>query len=215
MKVTVVAKSEGMLHPRFINQRDKPTKLSFFTFFKQVNYNATTTTTTTATTMTTITATTTSIILCVHNMQSLVGLSFEGFVLALFDDDGAVWPATWDGLEKAIDVYYPGEIAMKMKPHWPTLSRSTWNDLEAVAGSFDALEEREGPMNLHSYLNADDTAVNARRFLANSLSVNRLFSGTGYTVDERNSQRKGTAEYFAANRLLTSIPAKQLVNVRL
>lgn len=105
---------------------------------------------------------------------------------------------------------------MKMKPHWPTLGRSTWNDLEAIAGSsFDALEEREGPMNLDSYLNADDTAVNARRFLANSLSVNRLFSGTGFTVDERNSKRKGTAEYFAANRLLTSIPAKQLVDVRL
>ena len=161
-----------------------------------------------------MTATTTSIILCVTTCN-LVGLPIEGFVLALFDDDGAVWPATWDGLEKAIDVYYPGEIAMKMKPHWPTLSRSTWNDLEAVAGSFDALEEREGPMNLRSYLNADDTAINARRFLANSLSVNRLFSGTGYTVDERNSQRKGTAEYFAANRLLTSIPAKQLVNFRL
>lgn len=60
-----------------------------------------------------MTATTTSIILCVTTCN-LVGLPIEGFVLALFDDDGAVWPATWDGLEKAIDVYYPGEIAMKM-----------------------------------------------------------------------------------------------------
>lgn len=74
--MTVLAKSEGMLRLlRLIKQWGEPSKL-FFTFFKQVNYNATTTTTTT-TTMTTITATTTSIILCVHNMQYLKASSLH------------------------------------------------------------------------------------------------------------------------------------------
>ena len=115
-----------------------------------------------------------------------------------------------------ISTYYSGDIAEKMKQHWPLLRSSTWNELEKLAGTtFSALEEKEGQMTPDLYLQSEDTATNARRFLANSLSVNRLFSGTGFTVDERNSERKGTAEYFAANRLLSSIPSAQLVNISL
>ena len=138
------------------------------------------------------------------------------FVLALFDDDGAIWPATWDGLERVIDTYYAGDIAKKMKKHWPTLRSHTWDQLETVEKtSFSAVEEKDGQMTPEGYLQCEDSAFNARRFLANSLSVNRLFSGTGFTVDERNCGHKGTAEYFAVNRLLSSIPPAQLVNISL
>lgn len=140
----------------------------------------------------------------------------QGFVLALWDDDGAIWPATWDGLERVVDTYYAGDIANKMKKHWPTLRSHTWDHLETLGKlSFSAIEEKEGQMTPEFYLQCEDSVFNARRFLANSLSVNRLFSGTGFTVDERNSGHKGTAEYFAVNRLLSSIPPPQLVNISL
>ena len=56
----------------------------------------------------------------------------QGFVLALLDDDGAIWPATWDGLERVVDTYYAGDIANKMKKHWPTLRSHTWDHLETL-----------------------------------------------------------------------------------
>ena len=139
-----------------------------------------------------------------------------GFVLALFDDDGAIWPATWDGLERVVETYYAGDLATKMKKHWPALRSNTWDQLESLGKtSFAAMEEKDGQMTPEFYLQCEDSVFNARRFLADSLSVTRLFSGTGFTVDERNSGHKGTAEYFAVNRLLSSIPAPQLVNISL
>eukprot|EP00438_Fugacium_kawagutii_P014640 Skav204509 [mRNA] locus=scaffold527:367080:369479:+ [translate_table: standard] len=138
------------------------------------------------------------------------------FLLALFDDDATVWPATWDGLEKVIDTYYAGDIANKMKQHWPKLRSSTWSDLESASGTtFSALQQKDGTMTLELYLQSEDNVTNARRFLADSVSVNRLFSGTGFTVDERDPAQKGTAEFFTANRLLSSIPPRQLVNISL
>mmetsp|Transcript_81196 Transcript_81196/g.140964 ORF Transcript_81196/g.140964 Transcript_81196/m.140964 type:complete len:81 (+) Transcript_81196:1-243(+) len=63
------------------------------------------------------------------------------------------------------------------------------------------------------YLYCSNTAANARRFLATALSLNRLFSGTGYTKDEFASNGLGSREYFAANFLLNTLPTTQIIPI--
>ena len=62
-----------------------------------------------------------------------------------------------------------------------------------------------------------DTAANARRFLADALNLNPLFAGTGFTVDGRSSgngsRGGGTPEYLAENRLLSSFPSEQIIDL--
>ena len=148
------------------------------------------------------------------------------FRLILLDKDDSIFPADWDGVERAVETYHP-QAAVKMRPHWPALRRLSWTELEqqqlaATPGEdFAALEVREGPMSEALYVNGecvggvatDDTPARARRFLASTLSLNRLFAGTGYTVDERATSGRGTAEYFAANRRLSSVPPAQVVEI--
>eukprot|EP00927_Polykrikos_kofoidii_P073875 TRINITY_DN69891_c0_g1_i1.p1 TRINITY_DN69891_c0_g1~~TRINITY_DN69891_c0_g1_i1.p1 ORF type:complete len:243 (+),score=37.33 TRINITY_DN69891_c0_g1_i1:69-797(+) len=136
------------------------------------------------------------------------------FKLVVFDDDGKVWRADWEGVRRAVWTLYAGGVASKLESHWAAMHQVSWDELEAQAGaSFSELDEREGRMMADKYLSAEDTLVNARRFLAAELSMNRLFSGTGYTVDERAEDGRGTAEFLAANRPLTSIPACQIIDI--
>ena len=130
------------------------------------------------------------------------------FKLVLFDDDdGAVWPADWAGVQRVVEAYYP-ELASKVQPHWAALKAKSWEQLEEQAGAaFSELDARDGPMTAARYASAEDTAPNARRFLAAALSLNRLFAGTGFTSG-------GTAEFFAANRALADVPRDQIVELR-
>ena len=109
---------------------------------------------------------------------------------------------------------------------WP--QGLTWAELEEDASApFAELDEREGAMTEDRYASAAtvDTAVNARRFLAATLSLNRLFAGTGYTQQERPPEPEAaagdgggtpaaaTAEYFTENFLLSSIPPCQMIEL--
>merc|ERR1712159_171435 len=99
------------------------------------------------------------------------------------DSDGSIWPADWDGVQRVIETYYSGNVAEKMQQHWSIL-RTTPFDI--VKG-----DKEEGPMTEEQYLAAKDTAWNARRFLSSALSLNKLFTGTGYTADERAVNGQG------------------------
>ena len=136
------------------------------------------------------------------------------FKLVLFDDDN-VWPADWAGVERVIATHYP-ELAPKLDRHWAAIRRpGAWEELETQAGeTFAQMDRRDGPMTTERFAAAADTCANARRFLAATLSLNQLFTGTGFTHDERGAPGKGTAEYFAANRLLSSVPKNQVVALR-
>ena len=152
------------------------------------------------------------------------------FHLVLLDQDESIWPANWDGVQRAVETYHP-RAAERMRPHWTALRHASWKELEqqqmmkTPGEDFAALEARHGPMTEELYLNGDrsegssdgagtdDTPARARRFLASTLSLNRLFTGTGYTVDERVALRRGTAEYFAPNRRLSSLPPTQVVEI--
>ena len=143
------------------------------------------------------------------------------FRLVLLDREDTVWPADWDGVQRAVETYHP-RAAEIMRVHWPVLRSLTWAQLEqqqqlfTPGEDFATLDARDGPMTEEVYVNgdaADDTPARARRFLASSLSLNRLFSGTGYTVDERAASGRGTAEFFAANRRLSSVPPEQIVDI--
>ncbi|CAE7226534.1 unnamed protein product, partial [Symbiodinium pilosum] len=135
------------------------------------------------------------------------------FKLVFFEDDGMIWKADWDGVERAVEAFHP-RAAEKICPHWETIRNTSWADLEAQFGvTFDVLEQSEGPMTEERYLAAEDTPVTARRFLASTLSLNRHFQGTGYTFDERADSGDATAEFFAANRPLSSLPAAQVVDL--
>ena len=132
------------------------------------------------------------------------------FKLVLFEDDGTVWPADWPGVWRAVEQYHPA-VASKISAHRAVLERLSWEELEAQAGV--QLDACDGRMTEDTYSEAADTPMNARRFLAVSLSLNRLFAGTGFTVDERDRSAHGTAEFFAANRLLSSVPPAQIVEL--
>ena len=142
------------------------------------------------------------------------------FILVLFDDnERAVWPADWAGVRRAVQSYHP-RAAQKMAPHWQALRASSWAELEAEAGTpFAELDEQEGPMTEERYALPDtaDTAATARRFLADALNLNPLFAGTGFTVDGRSSgngsRGGGTPEYLAENRLLSSFPSEQIIDL--
>ena len=135
------------------------------------------------------------------------------FKLVFFDEDGTIWKADWDGVQRAVETYHP-RVAEKIRPHWSTLRNRSWAELEAqFSVSFDSIEKSEGPMSEEAYLVAEDTAVAARRFLATALSLNRHFQGTGYTFDERGDGGGATAEFFAANRPLSQIPLSQVVDL--
>ena len=135
------------------------------------------------------------------------------FKLVFFDDDGTIWKADWDGVQRAVETYH-ARVAEKIRPHWSTLRHASWAELEAQFGvSFDSIEKSEGPMSEETYLVAEDTAVAARRFLTTTLSLNRHFQGTGYTFDERGDEGSATAEFFAANRALSDIPLSQVVDL--
>ena len=58
-----------------------------------------------------------------------------------------------------------------------------------------------------------DTTFNGRRFLSSALSLNRLFTGTGYTLDERDASGPGTAEFLTENTLLSSIPSAHIIEL--
>ena len=136
------------------------------------------------------------------------------FKLVLFEDDGTVWPADWHGVFRAIEQYHPA-VASKVCRHRGALQQLTWDELESQAGStFAELDARDGLMNEDNYLKAADTPINARRFLAVALSLNKLYAGTGFTADERDPSARGSAEFFAANRLLCSVPNAQVVDLR-
>jgi hypothetical protein len=143
------------------------------------------------------------------------------FRLVLLDSDDTIWAADWDGVQRAVETYHP-RAAEKMRTHWPALRSLSWAQLEeqqqmATPGeSFATLEARDGPMTEDVYVGgvaSDDTPARARRFLVSTLSLNRLFAGTGYTVDEREAGARGTAEFFAANRRLSNVPPEQVVEI--
>eukprot|EP00961_Rhodomonas_salina_P055376 744287-Rhodomonas_salina.1 len=132
------------------------------------------------------------------------------FKLVLFDDDGTVWPADWEGVQRAVAVYHPKVVA-KIAKHWDAVRNTSWEELEGASGqSFAELE----PMTEERYLEAEDTPAAARWFLASTLSLNKLFLGTGYTSDGHSKDASDASpEFFAANRPLKAVHPSQIIDL--
>lgn len=124
------------------------------------------------------------------------------FKLALFDDDGTVRRATWAGVEEVVNEYFPEKVAAKLERHWPDLPGVDW---VTFAG-----KHKGTGMSCDQYLRAEDTVLNARKFLHWALHLTELFRGDGHCMDERMPGAKGPAEYFARNRPILGVYVVEL-----
>jgi hypothetical protein len=133
------------------------------------------------------------------------------FKLAIFDDDGTVYRADWDGVHRVLETFYPAQLS-KVEAHWSALCTQSYPAIETQVGeSFEALELRVGKMSPDRYMAAEDTVASARLFLQHTLSLNSQYTGTGCTADDAGGG--GTPEFFADNRLLCSIPSDQIIDI--
>ena len=115
-------------------------------------------------------------------------------------------------MKLAVEEFHPA-AASKIRRHWSSLQHQSYTKLEST----DDHQALVSTMTEELYLSSTtpDTPLSARRFLASTLSLNRLYTGTGQTLD-MDSYRdcsRSTAEFFVPNFLLSSIPQHQRIEL--
>lgn len=101
------------------------------------------------------------------------------FAVVVFPaENGPALPATWANVLASVAKHYP-EAWPKIAPHAAALSTTPLDAIERAAGF--RLDRAPAKMDLASFLRSDGTLVDARRFLHDVLSLNRLYAGDGFT----------------------------------
>lgn len=113
--------------------------------------------------------------------------------------------ATWEGLSKVTIKSYP-DLADDFCKFYPDLTNSKYDDFEKAAGyKFADVDDYSNPrfMSYDKYINSKRTVVEFRAFLYHVLHIRELFSGDGYTYDEKG--KRGLREFLILNKRISDI----------
>lgn len=114
-------------------------------------------------------------------------------------------PATWDGLFKATGQVYP-DIISDIQQHSAELIGTKYAAFEGQAGfKFASVDDVSNAnyMSHAAYLASPRKAVDLRRLFYHTLHIRELYSGDGYTYDEKG--KRGVKEYLMPNKKITDI----------
>lgn len=123
------------------------------------------------------------------------------FKLVIFPEGGLALPATWDNILPLIRKIYP-DIASDIAQQIPILRSMGFELIEAVAECDFSEIDKAGTshpkfMTLDRFKASDKGAIAVRMFLYFTLHLRELYSGDGYTYDDKG--QKGLREYFIPN----------------
>ena len=149
----------------------------------------------------------------------------DEFVLAVFPSSSAdAKQATWEGVEYLLEAHYP-EVWNKISARLPQIkAMSSIEEMYEVAGydmeivnlvgRYDHMtgeSHDERYVSLQRLVRREGTVVEVRQFLMDEIGLKRLYTGSGYTLNDDGET--GPPEYLAQNKILVDIEGLATISV--
>ena len=154
---------------------------------------------------------------CGYSTQDIERFVSEGmqFKLVVFSAGHTALLATWDNIAAIASEVYP-DLAQDLYVQAKVLRSMPYSELQELAGYDFAKVAARGPedeqfMTYERYKRSKRTAAHTRAFYEHTLHMRRLFSGDGFTYDERGN--RGVQEYCSLNVPLRTLSGSELTDI--
>lgn len=137
------------------------------------------------------------------------------FKLAVFEEQGAAFSATWENVFRLTEQTYP-QLKNKLRKYYSRLKKIPFSEIQKQAPESFAQIEKVGKAHAHfiDEIKLEKIARpqlwQVRAFFYLRLHLNELYRGDGWTYDSKGV--RGLREYVSLNRKIEELPQGQLLD---